>query len=928
MMTSLDCKDVLFFTATEEKKMDYKTTLNMPKTDFEMRGNLAKKEPGILENWEKNDHYNEIIRRHEGQKPFILHDGPPYANGDLHAGTAMNRVIKDFIVRSHAMSGYYTPFFPGWDTHGLPIENAVQKLGVDRKSMSGADFRRRCDEYAHGQIKTQMATEKRLGQIADYEHPYITLNKDFEARQIRSFEKMALDGLIFQGLKPIYWSPFNETAIADSEIVYRDVKDATIYLAFQVADGKGVLDENDYFVIWTTTPWTIPANQAVSLNPDLRYAEVQTEKGKLIFLEAFTDRLLEKFKLENQGILRTFTGRELEGITYRHVVLDKDCPVIVGDHVTAEDGTGCVHTAGGHGLDDYYVLQNYNIDPICTVDEKGYMNEEAGEKMKGLFFEDCSKAIITMMNEKGCLLAVENITHSYPHDDRLKKKVIFRAAKQWFCSIDKVRTAVLDQIQNNVTWHNEWGQIRMYNMIKDRGDWCISRQRLWGVPIPIFYCEDGSPIMEKEVFDHIANLVQEFGSNVWFEREAKDLLPDGYTNEKSPNGVFRKETDIMDVWFDSGSSWNELEARGGSYPCDLYFEGSDQYRGWFNSSMIVGTAVKGCSPYREVLSHGYVCDSNGEKMSKSIGNVVDPRDIINKNGADVFRLWAMTSDYKQDLRLGDSNIKQVSDQYRKIRNTFRFLLGNINPADFDPKKDMVAYENLEKADQYILVLLSDVIRDVRADVLAYDYVAANKTLMNFMVNELSSYYCDFTKDILYCSAADDLRRRQVQTVYWQCLDALVRLWAPFLCYTAEEVWTFFSNDCEPSVHYTEFPEAKEYADAAELKEQFTRLLEIRSDVNKAIENARNDKLVASSQEAAVTLHCTDADENLLKAALQDTAAQWFIVSKVNIEKGEGEPAVAKASGTKCPRCWNYSEEADENDLCPRCHGVMAKLITR
>ena len=905
--------------------MDYKSTLRMPKTDFEMRGNLAKKEPGILENWEKNDHYNAIISRHKGQKAFILHDCPPYANGNLHAGTAMNRVIKDFIVRSHAMSGYYTPFFPGWDTHGLPIENAIQKLGVDRKSMSPAEFRKKCEEYAHGQIATQMSTEKRLGQIADYEHPYVTLTKDFEARQVRAFEKMALDGLIFQGLKPIYWSPYNETAVADSEIVYRDVKDTTIYLAFQVADGKGILDSDDYFVIWTTTPWTIPANEAVSLNPDLTYAEVQTEKGKLIFLESMTDKLLAEFKLENQGVLRTFKGKELEFITYHHVVLPKECPVLVGDHVTDEDGTGCVHTAGGHGLDDYYICAKYGIAPICTVDERGYMNEEAGPECQGLTFEDCSKKIITMMNEKGFLLAVNKIVHSYPHDDRLKKKVIFRAAKQWFCSIEKVREAVLDQIQNHVTWHNEWGQIRMYNMIKDRGDWCISRQRLWGVPIPIFYCEDGSPIMEKEVFDHVADLFEEYGSNVWFEREAKDLLPEGYTNEKSPNGIFTKETDIMDVWFDSGSSWSELEARGGEYPCDLYFEGSDQYRGWFNSSMIVGTAVKGGAPYREVLSHGYVCDSNGEKMSKSVGNVVNPMDIINTNGADVFRLWAMNADYKQDLKLGPTNIKQVSDQYRKIRNTLRFLLGNINPEDFDPAKDKVSYENLEKVDKYIMVRLNDVVAEYRKSVLEYDYLNANKVLMNFMVNELSSYYCDFTKDILYCDEPDGLRRRQVQSVYWQCLDALVKMWAPFLCYTAEEVWTHFHSKEADSVHYTEYPEVREYADADEVRENGRKLLEIRSAVLKELEEARAAKTIGTAQEARVVLSAPAETTALIDSEFGSQTAQWLIVSQVELAEADDLKAdVFKAEGVKCPRCWNYSTEADENGLCPRCHKVMAK----
>ena len=904
--------------------MDFKNTLNMPNTDFEMRGNLAKKEPGILKQWEENNYYQDLLDHHKGQKAFVLHDGPPYANGNLHAGTAMNRVIKDFINRTHAMSGYYTPYFPGWDTHGLPIENAIQKLGVDRKKLSAAEFRKKCDEYAHEQIAQQMATEKRLGQIADYAHPYITLNKEFEARQVRNFSKMALDGLIFQGLKPVYWSPFNETAVADSEIVYKDVKDSTIYLAFQIADGKGVLDRDDYYVIWTTTPWTIPSNEAVSLNERLEYAEVLTEKGKLIVLSKFVDTLLEKFHLENKGVLRTFKGKELEGITYHHVVLDKECPTLLGNHVTDEDGTGVVHTAGGHGMDDFLVCAKYGIAPINTVDSTGHMNEEAG-KYQGMFFEDCSKAVIHDMSEKGCLLAVENIVHSYPHDDRLKKKVIFRAVKQWFCSIDKIKEQLLDQIDNNVTWHNSFGQKRMHNMIHDRGDWCISRQRLWGVPIPIFYCEDGTPIMEKEVFDHIADLFEEYGSNVWFEREAADLLPEGYTNAKSPNGVFTKETDIMDVWFDSGSSWRELEARGLEFPCDMYFEGSDQYRGWFNSSLIVATAVKGRAPYKEVLSHGYVVDSKGEKMSKSVGNVVNPMDIINANGADVFRLWAMTSDFKADLKLGPSNIKQVSDQYRKIRNTFRFLLGNVNPEDFDPKKDMVAYENLTEIDQFVLVALNDVVKEVREDVLAYDYVAANKALMNFMVNELSSYYCDFTKDILYCEEKDNPRRRQVQSVYWVCADKLVKLWAPFLVFTCEEVWAHFNDDAEKSVHNTAFPAVEEYPNAEEVKANAKKMLDVRSTVLKALEDARNEKMIKSNQEASIQLGVPEDVQALFSTKLDSALSQWLIVSNTEVSTSEEVTVkVEKASGTKCPRCWNYSVNPDEDDLCPRCHAVLKK----
>lgn len=907
--------------------MDYKDTLNMPNTDFEMRGNLAQKEPGILKNWQQDNYYQNLLKHHKGQKAFILHDGPPYANGNLHAGTAMNRTIKDFIIRSHAMSGYYTPFFPGWDTHGLPIENAIQKLGVDRKTLSAAEFRRKCEEYAHQQIAQQMETEKRLGQIADYEHPYITLTKGFEARQIQSFASMALKGMIFQGLKPVYWSPYNETAVADSEIVYKDVKDATIYLKFPIADGKGVLTADDNFVIWTTTPWTIPSNMAVSVHPDLEYALVKTSAGNLVVLAKFVDRLLEKFNLENLGILKTFTGKEIEGVTYHHVALDKECPCLLGTHVTDEDGTGIVHTAGGHGMDDYLVCMKNGMPPICTVDERGYMNEEAGS-YQGMFFEDCSKAIIHDMSEKGYLLKVENITHSYPHDDRLKKKVIFRAVKQWFCSIEKVREQALNQINNHVKWHNSFGQKRMNNMIADRGDWCISRQRLWGVPIPIIYCEDNSPIMEKEVFDHIAELMNEYGSNVWFERDAKDLLPEGYTNEKSPNGEFRKETDIMDVWFDSGSSWNELIARGDSYPCDLYFEGSDQYRGWFNSSLIVSTAVNGTAPYKEVLSHGYVVDSKGEKMSKSVGNVVNPMDIINQNGADVFRLWAMSSDFKEDLKLGPSNIKQVSDQYRKIRNTFRFLLGNVNGEDFNPSTDMVAFENLERVDQQVLVLLNDLVRDVRKDVLEYNYLSANKHLMYFMVNILSSYYCDFTKDILYVSAKDDHRRRQVQSVYWNCADALVKLWAPFLAFTAEEIWTHFSHLGTNSVHYEEFPEVKEYAEAETLRDEIKRLLDIRALVTKANEEARNEKLIASSQEAKILLTLPREDKELVEKNLGAAVAQWLIVSQVELVEGETAVKVEKASGEKCPRCWNYDEHVDENGLCPRCHAVMEgyKLI--
>lgn len=908
--------------------MDYKNTLLMPKTDFEMRGNLVKKEPGFLEAWEKDGAYQKLLKAHEGQPSFVLHDGPPYANGNLHAGTAMNRIIKDFIIRSHAMNGYYTPFFPGWDTHGLPIENAIQKLGVDRKKISPADFRKKCEEFAYTQVETQKATMKRLGTWADFDHPYITLQKGFEARQIHTFAKMALDGLIFQGLKPIYWSPYNETAVADSEIVYFDRKDATIFVTFDVKDGKGVLNGDEKFVIWTTTPWTIPANMAICLNEAFNYVVVQTEKGKLIMLDSLVDKLLAKFELTNQGILATYKGKQLEMITTTHPLYpERESLVICGNHVTDEDGTGCVHTAGGHGLDDFYVSSKYGIPPFCPVDEKGCMTKEAGDWLEGQFVFDANKTVINKLDELGHLLKMEWITHSYPHDERLKKPVIFRATVQWFCSIEKIREKLLAEIKN-VKWENEWGEVRLYNMIRDRGDWCISRQRLWGVPIPIIYNEDGSPIMEKEVFDHIEKLVAEYGSNVWFEKEAKELLPEGYTNPKSPNGNFTKEKDIMDVWFDSGSSHNELCARGLTHPADLYFEGSDQYRGWFNSSLIVSTATYGHAPYKSVLSHGYVCDAKGEKMSKSVGNVVNPLDIIKQYGADILRLWAASVDFKQDMRIGDEMMKQIAEQYRKVRNTFRFMLGNINAEDFDPAKDRVAYENLTEVDQYMEVLLNETVEKAKDCYMRYDFNAATQTLTNFMINELSSYYLDFTKDILYIEKKDDSRRRQVQTVLWDAVDALCRAWAPVLAFTMQEVWDHFSNDESNSVHYLEFVPKKDYANAELLKEKFSRLFAIRTEVLKALEEARNAKVIGKPLEASIALSCSEEDEKLLKETLCGKVAQWLIVSEVQFKDNDGLKQalttikVEKMEGTVCPRCWNISKEHNENGLCPRCQKVL------
>ena len=903
--------------------MDYKETLHMPKTDFEMRGNLPNKEPDILKKWQDDDYYHKILNKNEGKPSFVLHDGPPYANGNLHAGTAMNRIIKDIIVRSKGMAGFYSPFFPGWDTHGLPIENAVQKLGVNRKEVSPEEFRKKCEEYAWTQIETQRETEKRLGQVADYDNPYISLNKEFEARQIRSFAKMALDGMIFQGLKPIYWSPYQETAIADSEIVYFDKKDPTIYVAFNVKDNKGVFAEDAKFVIWTTTPWTIPANLAICLNEAFDYVMVKTEKGNLIFLKSMTEKLLEKFELTNLGELHTFKGKELEGIKCVHPLYpERESIIILGNHVTDEDGTGCVHTAPGHGLDDFYVGVKYGLPAFCPVDEKGNLTSEAGPELAGKFVFDANKDVTMMLDANGSLLKMEWVTHSYPHDDRLKKPVIFRATVQWFASIEKIKPQLLKVIKD-VNWINSFGELRITNMIKDRKDWCISRQRLWGVPIPIIYNEDGSPIIEEDVFEHIAQLFEKEGSNAWFSLDAKELLPEGYTNPKSPNGNFTKEKDIMDVWFDSGSSWNELIARGYSYPCDLYFEGSDQYRGWFNSSMIVSVANHGVAPYKSVVSHGWVCDSKGEAMHKSVGNVVNPLDIIKQYGADILRLWASTEDFKADMRIGDSNLKQVSDQYRKIRNTFRFLLGNINKDDFKDS-DKVVYDNLEAVDKYIMVSLNDLSKKVKDAYNKYDFVAVTSLMTNFMTNELSSYYCDFAKDILYCDKLDSPRRRKIQTVLYKVTDVLVKLWSPILPYTTEEVWKFFGSDEADSVHYTHFADEESYADEDSIKANFERLHAIRTDIFKAREEAINSKAIEKPMQAHAILHLNDDDKKLLADAFGDKVNQWLIIAKVSFtdetltKYDTVEVKIEKANGHVCPRCWNIVEDDNEDGLCDRC----------
>lgn len=917
--------------------MDYKDTLHMPNTAFEMRGNLPRKEPGIQQKWEEMRLYDKMVAAREGRPLYVLHDGPPYANGNLHMGTAMNRCLKDFVVKSRHMSGYQISFYPGWDTHGLPIENAMPKLGYDRKKMSTADFRAKCEEYALKQIEVQKATEKRLGTVADFDNPYITLQKTFEADQIRTFGKMALKGLIFQGMKPIYWSPERESAVADSEIEYHDKKDPTVFVTFDVKDGKGILDGDEKFVIWTTTPWTLPGNTAITLHPQFEYAVVQCEKGKLIMLRSLVVTLMQKFDFENYEIIKTYKGKDLEYITCRHVLYPdtRESLICNADYVTDEDGTGCVHTAGGHGLDDFMTTTRYGLPPLCPVDEKGCMTAEAGEWLQGQFVFDANKTIVVRLEEIGHLLKMEWITHSYPHDERMKKPVIFRATTQWFASIEKIKDQLLKAV-DDTTWHNEWGHTRIYNMIKDRKDWCISRQRVWGVPIPIIYDEAHKPIIDEVIFEHVAQLFEQYGSNVWFEREAKDLLPEGYTNPGSPNGIFTKETDIMDVWFDSGSSHNTFARRGLPYPCDLYLEGSDQYRGWFNSSLSVGVATHdGLAPYKAVLSHGYVVDGKGMAMHKSVGNTVDPMKVMEQYGADILRLWATLVDFKQDMRCSDDILKQDAEFYKKVRNTFRYLLGNCNTTtkqgdkDFVYEEDRVPYEKLESLDQYIICLLNDVIEKVRNAYDSYNFIEVSTTMINFMTNTMSAFYMDYAKDILYIEKLDSLRRRQVQTVFYEVTDALVRLWAPILSFTSEEIYSMFKPEVE-SVFLTRFPEVVKHENAEQLKRKWGKYMDIRDDVLKALEEARNSNLIGKALEAKVFYKPKEEYKAAIEGLSEHDLAQLVITSQFEVcdeefdEYPTGWIKIEKFEGHTCPRCWNVVSHVDENGLCDRCHDILNK----
>ena len=898
--------------------MELKKTLIMNKGDFEMRANLAQKEPTYVKHWSEMDLYHKMLEKNDGREAFYLHDGPPYANGDMHAGHALNKILKDMIIRYKSLKGFYTPFTPGWDTHGLPIENAVVKNGVDRKTTPIVDFRKQCAKYAFKQVDKQRKQLLRLGVVGDYENPYITLTKEYEKGQIEIFADMALKGYIYKGLKPVNWSPSSESALAEAEIEYKDVTAKTIYVRFQVTEAKGPISVGDYFVIWTTTPWTLPANLAICLNPLFTYGVFKTDKGNLIFLKSKAEELKETLGLSECELIKEFKGSEVELSKCKHPYYDKDSLIILGDYVSDDAGTGCVHIAPGHGLDDFKVCLKYGIKPYCPVDEHGYMTKDAGEELAGLFYEEANDKSIELLERNGALLKLIEITHSYPHDWRTGKPLIFRATPQWFCSLSAIKQNLLDEVEK-VSYSPKWGKVRLHNMIEGREDWCISRQRAWGVPIPIIYAEDGTAILDKKVFDHIAELIGQYGSNVWYEREAKDLLPEGYTTEHSPNGLFTKEKDIMDVWFDSGSSFRSVDiAKGYPYPADLYLEGNDQYRGWYNSSLILAVATTGIAPYKSIVTHGMIVDGNGEKFSKSKGNGIDPNKICDTYGADILRLWVSTIDFQAESKLSEELIKIVSESYRKIRNTFKFMLANLfDDAEhvFDPECE---YE-LSELDKMILAKLNSLMETVDKEYASYDFIGVQSAIFNFMVNDLSAFYLDLAKDVLYCDAVDSLRRKGVQKVLYEMVRKLSIALSPILPFTMEEVNDHLHKGATPgSIALSDYPTEK-----VDALNEYKNLVAIRNKALKLLEVARSNGLFGQNPEASLTLSLEGEQLALANKLGEEELARILQVAKVTLGENEG---ATKFVGERCERCWCYfdhlEEDSEGHHICERCAEVI------
>ncbi len=918
---------------SSEEKKDYSSTLNLPKTDFPMRGNLPEKEPSILKDVFENDLYKKVLKKNEGHRHFVLHDGPPYANGEIHAGHALNKILKDTIVRYKAMQGFYTPYVPGYDTHGMPTEKkAIEKLGLDRSKIPVTQFRDTCKEFTEKYKDIQTEGFKRLGVLGEWDNPYITFDPKMEARQLGVFGDMYKKGYIYKGLKPVYWCTDCETALAEAEIEYKDVTGESIYVKFKVTDSKGLFDvDNTYFVIWTTTPWTLPGNTGITIGPDFEYSIVDIGKEKLILATELVEKVMKLCEIEDYKVVKTFKGEELEGVLCKHPFMDRTSKVVLGSETTVNvdlvEGTGAVHTAPAYGKEDYLQGLKDKLPMIAAIDNKGHQTEEAGP-FAGMFYAKSNKEITNWLEENGYLLKKAPISHSYPHCWRCKKPIIFRATPQWFASIDGFRDEVLKAIKT-VKWHPYWGEERMSEMIKGRNDWCISRQRTWGVPLPIFYCKDcEEPYVTEESISKLQELVKEKGTNCWWDMDAKDLMPEGSKCPKCGCTEFTKETDIMDVWFDSGSTHQSvLVERGLDYPADLYLEGNDQYRGWFQSSLLTSVASKGIAPYKEVLCCGFVVDGEGRKMSKSLGNGVSPIDVSNKYGADILRLWALSSDYSMDVNLSDDILKGISDVYRKIRNTTRFILGNIS--DFDPDKDMVEYEDLQEIDKWALTRLNKLIKDCVKDYDNYEFGNCYHDINQFCVVDMSSFYLDIIKDRLYTEKSDSKARRAAQTTMFYILNSLVKILTPMTSFTAEEIWKAMRHPKAEDVEspmLTDYPKPNDKWDNEELSKKWDEIIKVKNIVAKELELARAEKIIGNSLDAKVTIYAEGEEYKFLKEN-EELLKTVLIVSGLKIEENGRKlevklgVKVEHAEGEKCDRCWMYDEHT-EDGLCPRCKGVL------
>jgi len=927
-----------------ENCKDYTKSVNLPQTDFPMRGNLPEREPETMKYWDEIDLYNRLKEKNKGKTPFILHDGPPYANGDIHMGHALNKILKDIIVRYKSMQGFYAPYVPGWDTHGLPIEQqAIKKLGINRHEAGPVKFRQACREFACMHVENQKQQFKRLGVIGDWDNPYLTLKNDFVAKQIEVFGEMANAGLIYKGLKPVYWCPHCETALAEAEIEYAEDKTTSIYVKFAVKDDKGLFAglENVYFVIWTTTTWTLPGNVAVCLNPMLEYSLVKFSNGEIYVLATeLIDSVVAAAGLDaNYEVVKTFTGAELELITCQHPFLDRESLVIVGDHVTLDAGTGCVHTAPGFGAEDYMVCQNYSqLEIVVPVDAKGYQTEDAGE-FAGLYYEESNEKILDNLKNSGALLASQEIVHQYPHCWRCDSPIIFRAADQWFASVDALKEDAVKAIEG-VKWIPEWGEERIKSMVVDRSDWCISRQRTWGVPIPIFYCADcGKEIINEETIKAVAKLFREKGPDMWWDMDANDIIPAGTKCECGCTS-FTKEKDIMDVWFDSGSSHMAVcdDRDDLVWPADLYLEGNDQYRGWFQSSLLTSIAVRKQAPYKIIITHGMIQDGEGRKMSKSKGNVIMPQEIMNKFGADVLRLWVVSADYRTDMRMSQDALKQLSEGYRKIRNTARYILSNIN--DFDPKADMVAYSDMLEIDKWALLKLNEIVKKSIDSYENYEFHTLYSAMLNFCIVDLSNFYLDVLKSRLYTEKPDSLERRSAQSAMYLILDAMVKLLAPVLAYTSEEIWKFMPHTegaDDLSVMLNDMPKVNSEYENDEIKAKWDKIIAVRNDVNKALEPARNEKIIGKSLDAEVTVYADGEIYDLLKSMEADLA-EIFITSKATVLPKADEKdamagelvsvAVEASKHEKCGRCWVHSETVGTiegfDGICADCVRKLTK----